>query len=69
MGTIYYGECTWRTCSATEEELLRIILIGPSIYMAKPKRKIKRKMGHVTIMTDNIEKTLEEIDSTGIWSE
>lgn len=27
-----------------------------------------RKMGHVTILTDNIEQTLEEIDNTGIWN-
>ena len=28
-----------------------------------------RKMGHVTILTDDIEATLEEIDNTGIWQE
>lgn len=27
-----------------------------------------RKMGHVTILTDDIEATLSEIDNTGIWS-
>lgn len=27
-----------------------------------------RKMGHVTILTDDIEATLAEIDNTGIWS-
>ncbi len=26
-----------------------------------------RKMGHVTILTDDIEATLAEIDNTGIW--
>ena len=41
-----------------------------SIHLyGKAEAKVKRKMGHVTIMTDNIEKTLEEIESTGIWSE
>lgn len=28
-----------------------------------------RKMGHVTILTDDIDATLEEIDNTGIWQE
>ena len=28
-----------------------------------------RKMGHVTILTDDVEQTLTEIDNTGIWSE
>lgn len=27
-----------------------------------------RKMGHVTILTDDVEQTLTEIDNTGIWS-
>lgn len=40
-----------------------------SIHLyGKAEAKEKRKMGHVTIMTDNIEKTLEEIDTSGIWS-
>ncbi|HEX5563466.1 MAG TPA: 5-(carboxyamino)imidazole ribonucleotide synthase [Sporosarcina sp.] len=34
----------------------------------KAEAKEKRKMGHVTIMTDCLEKTLEEIESTGIWA-
>lgn len=28
-----------------------------------------RKMGHVTILTDDVDATLEEIDNTGIWRE
>lgn len=41
-----------------------------SIHLyGKAEAKLKRKMGHVTIMTDNIETTLEDINSTGIWSE
>ncbi|MCZ2260173.1 5-(carboxyamino)imidazole ribonucleotide synthase [Sporosarcina sp. G11-34] len=41
-----------------------------SIHLyGKAEAKIKRKMGHVTIMTDDIEKVLVEIESTGIWSE
>ena len=28
-----------------------------------------RKMGHVTILTDNIEATLAEIDASGIWQD
>lgn len=31
--------------------------------------KIKRKMGHVTILSNNLEKTLEEIDNSSIWNE
>ncbi|CAM3209143.1 5-(carboxyamino)imidazole ribonucleotide synthase [Filibacter tadaridae] len=34
----------------------------------KEEAKVKRKMGHVTIMTDDIEKTLQEIGSSAIWS-
>ena len=45
----------------------RITRIGPSILYGKAEAKEKRKMGHVTIMTDNIEQTLEEIDASGIW--
>lgn len=41
-----------------------------SIHLyGKAEAKVKRKMGHVTIMTENIEETLESIESTGIWSE
>lgn len=35
----------------------------------KKEAKIKRKMGHVTILTKDIEETLEEIDKSGIWEE
>ncbi|MFX3672953.1 MAG: 5-(carboxyamino)imidazole ribonucleotide synthase [Paenisporosarcina sp.] len=35
----------------------------------KTEAKVNRKMGHVTIMTENIEETLEQIKSSGIWSE
>ena len=39
-----------------------------SIHLyGKAEAKEKRKMGHVTIMTENIEETLQEIDETGIW--
>lgn len=33
----------------------------------KAEAKEKRKMGHVTIMTDNLEKTLAEIETSKIW--
>lgn len=36
------------------------------IYGKKDARP-KRKMGHVTILTDNIEGTLQEINDSGIW--
>lgn len=40
-----------------------------SIHLyGKGEAKEKRKMGHVTIMTDSIEKTLKEIEATNIWS-
>ena len=29
--------------------------------------KIGRKMGHVTILTENVEETLKEINETKIW--
>lgn len=35
----------------------------------KAESKVNRKMGHVTIMTENIEETLEQIKNSGIWSE
>lgn len=50
--------------------LKKVIMKYPdwSIHLyGKEKAKEKRKMGHVTIMTENIEKTLQDIDSTGIW--
>lgn len=41
-----------------------------SIHLyGKAEAKVNRKMGHVTIMTDDIEKTLQEIENSGIWSE
>ncbi|MFC4652754.1 5-(carboxyamino)imidazole ribonucleotide synthase [Lactococcus nasutitermitis] len=33
----------------------------------KPEAKHNRKMGHVTILTDDFEQTLEEIKATNIW--
>ncbi|MHA6261122.1 5-(carboxyamino)imidazole ribonucleotide synthase [Sporosarcina sp. CAU 1771] len=41
-----------------------------SIHLyGKAEAKLMRKMGHVTIMTEDIESTLQEVDSTGIWAE
>jgi 5-(carboxyamino)imidazole ribonucleotide synthase len=41
-----------------------------SIHLyGKDEAKHKRKMGHVTILTDDIGKTLTEIDESGIWPE
>lgn len=41
-----------------------------SIHLyGKAEAKKNRKMGHVTIMTDDIEKTLTEIEQSGIWAE
>lgn len=34
----------------------------------KKEAKINRKMGHVTILTDDIDATLKEIEDSGIWS-
>ncbi|MCM3745622.1 5-(carboxyamino)imidazole ribonucleotide synthase [Sporosarcina luteola] len=51
--------------------LKKVVMNHPdwSIHLyGKAEAKEKRKMGHVTIMTEDIEKTLVEIDSTGIWS-
>ena len=40
-----------------------------SIHLyGKAEAKDNRKMGHVTIMTDNIDDLLKEIESTGIWT-
>jgi len=36
-------------------------------YYGKSEVKHNRKMGHVTILTENVPETLEEIYSTGIW--
>lgn len=35
----------------------------------KSEAKVNRKMGHVTIITDQIEHTLKQIDESGIWLE
>lgn len=41
-----------------------------SIHLyGKDEAKHKRKMGHVTILTDDINETLNEIDASGIWPE
>lgn len=41
-----------------------------SIHLyGKKEAKVNRKMGHVTIMTDDIDKTIKQIDDSGIWSE
>ena len=41
-----------------------------SIHLyGKSEAKVNRKMGHVTIMTDNLETTLTQINHSGIWSE
>jgi 5-(carboxyamino)imidazole ribonucleotide synthase len=43
---------------------------GWSIHLyGKEEAKTKRKMGHVTILTNDVNKTLEEIKHSGIWSE
>ncbi|MDZ5713509.1 5-(carboxyamino)imidazole ribonucleotide synthase [Jeotgalibacillus haloalkalitolerans] len=34
----------------------------------KDEAKTNRKMGHITILTDDIEKTLKEIEASGVWS-
>jgi len=34
----------------------------------KKEAKVNRKMGHVTILTDDIDQTLKEIEESGIWS-
>ena len=36
-------------------------------YYGKAEIRHNRKMGHVTILTDDIEKTLQEINDTHIW--
>ncbi len=41
-----------------------------SIHLyGKDEAKQKRKMGHVTILTEDLEVTLSEIDASGIWPE
>ncbi|MDQ0215585.1 5-(carboxyamino)imidazole ribonucleotide synthase [Oikeobacillus pervagus] len=34
----------------------------------KSEAKVKRKMGHITILTNNINETLYEVDNSGIWN-
>lgn len=36
-------------------------------YYGKSLARLGRKMGHITILTENIERTLETIEDTGIW--
>ncbi|AYC30316.1 5-(carboxyamino)imidazole ribonucleotide synthase [Paenisporosarcina cavernae] len=51
--------------------LTQILLKYPdwSIHLyGKKEAKHKRKMGHVTILTDNIDITLDEIEHSGVWS-
>ncbi|MGB3261978.1 5-(carboxyamino)imidazole ribonucleotide synthase [Paenisporosarcina sp.] len=41
-----------------------------SIHLyGKEEAKTKRKMGHVTILTNDLNQTLQEIEHSGIWSE
>jgi 5-(carboxyamino)imidazole ribonucleotide synthase len=41
-----------------------------SIHLyGKEEAKTKRKMGHVTILTDDLDETLKQIEHSGIWSE
>ncbi|MET0785573.1 MAG: 5-(carboxyamino)imidazole ribonucleotide synthase [Paenisporosarcina sp.] len=41
-----------------------------SIHLyGKEEAKTKRKMGHVTILTDDLNETLKQIEHSGIWSE
>ena len=41
-----------------------------SIHLyGKSEAKLNRKMGHVTIMTENVEATLKQIEESDIWSE
>jgi len=37
-------------------------------YYGKAESRTDRKMGHITVLTDDIEETLKDIDSTGIWN-
>lgn len=52
------------------EESLFQILLKPDWhfhYYGKGIAKLGRKMGHITILTKDIERTLETIEDTGIW--
>ena len=41
-----------------------------SIHLyGKSEAKLNRKMGHVTVMTEDLEATLKQIEEAGIWSE
>lgn len=41
-----------------------------SIHLyGKSEAKVNRKMGHITVMTDDLEATLNQINDSGIWSE
>ena len=43
---------------------------GWSIHLyGKTEAKVNRKMGHVTIMTEDVNTTLQQIEDSGIWSE
>lgn len=37
-------------------------------YYGKEEAKHNRKMGHITVLTENIDSTLNEIDATGVWN-
>lgn len=52
------------------EKALELNEVKPSWHVhdyGKTQAKKGRKMGHVTILTDNIEETLDEIEQTKIW--
>lgn len=36
-------------------------------YYGKEEAKIGRKMGHITLLTDNLETSMKEIDKTNVW--
>lgn len=43
---------------------------GWSVHLyGKAEAKVNRKMGHVTILTENVEETLVTVEKSGIWSE
>lgn len=54
------------------EPLIKAIPNYPnwSVHLyGKAEAKEQRKMGHITVMTDDLDKTLEEIETTNIWSD
>ena len=68
MGTIHYGECTWRHVDRFKERIADYR--DWSIHRIRQSRsERKRKMGHVTIMTENLEETRKEIEQSGIWQD